>query len=184
MILAVASFLAHDAAFAAEPSRGRLLNVATIALYISLFSLSQTGSFLYRYHAAWWHRERDRLEIATQEQVVRSLEQELDLRPGSRFFAYWLPYVNLRLFNRSIMPQLDNVNYCTVPGGTFHYNEFAAAIQSGRINWLVLKSGQNLSSFAGATFERFHPFTAIGRYIILRREDSNPAPPSVPPVHH
>jgi hypothetical protein len=112
------------------------------------------------------------------------LEQELDLRPGSRFFAYWLPYVNLRLFNRSIMPQLDNVNYCTVPGGTFHYNEFAAAIQSGRINWLVLKSGQNLSSFAGATFERFHPFTAIGRYIILRREDSNPAPPSVPPVHH
>jgi hypothetical protein len=171
MILAVASFLARDAALAAEPASGRLLTVATLALYISVFSLSQTGSFLYRYHAAWWHRERDRLEIATQEQVVRSLEQELDLRPGSRFFAYWLPYVNLRLFNRSIMPQLDVVNYCTIPGGVFHYNEFAAEIKNGGIKWIVIKSGQNLSSFAGANLERFQPFTAMGRYTILRRED-------------
>jgi hypothetical protein len=69
------------------------------------------------------------------------------------------------------MPQLDVANYCTVPGGVFHYNEFAAEIKNGGINWIVIKSGQNLPSFAGANLERFHPFTAIGRYTILRRED-------------
>jgi hypothetical protein len=171
MILAVVSFLARDAVFAAEPARGRLLTVVTLALYISVFSLSQTGSFLYRYHAAWWHRERDRLELATQEQVVRSLKQELDLRPGSRFFAYWLPYVNLRLFDRAIMPQLDLVVYCTVPEGMFHNNEFAAEIKSGRINWIVKRREHDLSSFAGVNLERFHPFTTIGRYTILRQEE-------------
>jgi hypothetical protein len=88
------------------------------------------------------------------------------------FFAYWLPYVNLRLFDRGVMSTIEIVRYCTFPGRVFHYDEFASEIQGGRINLLVKESNQTVPpSLAGANLERFQLFQVIGSYMILRRED-------------
>jgi len=143
----------------------------TAAAYVVVFSLAQTALTLYQNHSVVWHPERDWLQVGTQEKVVQAVQRELDRYPGRQVFAYWVPYVNVRLFERAVVPQVEIVGTCTYRRNVFRYDRFVADVKNGRVKFVVTKYGQILPAFAGADLSRFEPLRRIGDFMILAQPD-------------
>jgi len=169
MTLAVATFWwRHSEA----PSRS-IVSVgaaATVAVYVLVFSLAQTANTLYQNRSIVWHPERDRLQVGTQERVIQTLRAGLDRYPGRRVFAHWVPYVNVRLFEHVVVPQVAIVG-CTFPRRVFGYERFVDDVRSRQIKFIVTTSDQKLRSYAGADLSAFEPFRQVGNYVILMQPD-------------
>jgi hypothetical protein len=165
MMLGIATFWTRHA----EDSGSSLMSFGSAAAaiaYVALHSLAYTALILYQNHTFVWHPERDWPQVGTQERVVQVLRTELDRYPGSQVFAYWVPYVNLRLFDRAVMPQVELVGACTYRRKTFRYDRFVEGVKSREIRFLVARRALIPESYAGADLTTFETITQIGDYVI------------------
>lgn len=171
MLLALAVYHHEQPFQAGQPQTVSFAGALALMTYVALYASSQTAFSLYDNHNIVWHRRLDREQIATQERLVQDLQVRLATSPESQVFAYWLPYVNVRLFERAVAPQVEIVQNCTYPNKVLDYRRLVEDVRTGKIRFVATQATQMLRSYAGADFGRFTRLGTFGGFVILGAPD-------------
>jgi hypothetical protein len=141
--------------------------ILCLAVFLVVISFEKFVSFGETYAISCYNRSD-----VYQSNLVKYLQIELDDHPGAYLFTTFRMLNNF-FYDRVVFPQSDTVKSNLFAGGVFDYSEFQAAVNDGRVRYLVFSEGDELSSFAGVPFDGFIRLTNLNGYTIL----VNPAKP-------
>ncbi len=84
---------------------------------------------------------------------------------------HYRDFFKIQLQDKTLLPNMDGVDCCTLPRGTFDYSRLRQGFKDGRVQYIIFEKDNVYKKFHDITFEKYRQDTLIYNYAIYKFQE-------------